>query len=234
VIGELASRITGSSDIFDRHGRRPMESVNFVTAHDGFTLNDLVSYDEKHNEANHEDNKDGTNENYSWNCGGEGPTDDPEILKLRARQRRNFLTTLFLSQGTPMMLAGDEFARTQNGNNNAYCQDSEIGWIDWSRAESEEGASLRAFTQRLIRMRRDHIVFRRSRFFHGKETPGTTVKDITWILPDGREKQQDDWNVHYAHCLGFVISGDAGKYHLTAGGEPETDDTFFVIMNSSH
>jgi glycogen operon protein len=233
VIGELASRITGSSDIFDRHGRRPMESVNFITAHDGFTLNDLVSYNEKHNEANQEDNKDGTNENYSWNCGVEGPTDDPHILELRARQRRNFMATLFLSQGTPMMLAGDEIGRTQHGNNNAYCQDSEIGWIDWSLAESEDAARLHAFVRRVIRMRRDHIVFRRGRFFHGARIPGTTVKDITWILPDGSEKQQSDWNVRYAHCLGFVISGDAGEYHLTAGGEPETDDTFLVIMNAS-
>jgi glycogen operon protein len=234
VIGEVASRITGSSDIFGRFGRRPWASVNFITAHDGFTLNDLVRYNGKHNEANHEDNRDGTDNNNSWNCGAEGLTDDPAIIALRTRQRRNLMATLLLSQGTPMILAGDEIGRSQGGNNNAYCQDSEIGWIDWSRIDSDEASALRSFVRRLIRLRREHIVFRRRRFFRGEVIPGTTVKDITWLKPDGGEKEEKDWNVPYAHCLGFVISGDAGEYHMTSGGEPETDDTFLVILNASN
>jgi len=233
LIGTVASRITGSSDIFGRKGRRPWASINFVTAHDGFTLNDLVSYNRKHNEANQEGNRDGSDNNNSWNCGTEGPTDDPEIRALRARQKRNFLATLILSQGVPMMVAGDEFGRTQGGNNNAYCQDNEISWVAWEGID-EEDRRLLDFVRRLIRLRRDHIVFHRTRFFHGQVLPGTNVKDIIWLRPDGREKEAGDWEVPSARCLSFLLSGEAGQYHLTPQGEPEPDDTFLVIFNAYH
>lgn len=232
VIGEQASRVTGSSDIFDRHGRRSWASINFITAHDGFTLADVVSYEDKHNEANQEDNQDGTDHNQSWNCGVEGPTDDSDILELRARQQRNLMATLLLSEGTPMLLAGDEIGRTKEGNNNTYCQDNELNWIDWG-ALGELDKKLLDFTRYLIGLRRGHIVFRRGRFFRGAPVPGTDVKDITWMTPDGREKTEKDWNVPYARCLSFVLSGEAGRYHLTSGGRAEPDDTFLVIMNAS-
>src|SRR5690606_11427495 len=190
VIGELASRITGSSDIFDRHGRRPMESVNFITAHDGFTLNDLVSYNEKHNEANQEDNKDGTNENYSWNCGVEGPTDDPHVLELRARQKRNFLATLLLSHGIPMLLAGDEMGRTQQGNNNTYCQDNELSWVDWENRDD----ALLAFTARLVQLRRQHPAFRRLRYYH----IGMPDQPLHWLTPDGHPMSDENWRDPFA------------------------------------
>ena len=231
TISELASRITGSSDIFDRRGRRPWASVNFITAHDGFTLRDLVSYNGKHNEANGEDNRDGTDNNASWNSGAEGSTDDPEIRKLRARRRRNLLAALLLSQGTPMLLAGDELGRTQNGNNNAYCQDNELNWLDWA-APGGATEELLAFVRRMIAFRRAHVVFRRSRFFRGKPTPGTDIKDITWLKPDGTERGEDDWHVPGDRCLSFVLSGEAGIYHVTLDGNTEPDDTFFVVMNA--
>ena len=231
LIGTVASRITGSSDIFDRKGRRPWASINFITAHDGFTLTDLVSYERKHNAANEEDNRDGSDNNYSWNCGVEGPTDDPKIRQLRSRQKRNFLATLILSQGVPMLVAGDEFGRTQQGNNNAYCQDNEISWVDWEHIETEDRLLL-AFVRRLIRLRLDHIVFHRNRFFHGKVLPGTNVKDIVWLRPDGQEKEGEDWEVPYARCLSFLLTGEAGQYHLTAQGKPEPDDSFLVIFNA--
>jgi glycogen operon protein len=231
VIGELALRLTGSSDLFDNKGRRTWASVNFVTAHDGFTLRDVVSYNHKHNEANGEDSRDGTDQNHSWNCGAEGPSEDPAIIELRARQQRNMMATLLLSQGTPMLVAGDELGRSQKGNNNAYCQDNEISWIDWRKLD-KQAATLRDFVRKLIKLRRQHVVFPRNRFFHGKPTPGTTIKDITWLRPDGQEKQQQDWEVPYARCLSFVLSGEAGQYHLTATGEPEIDDTFLVILNA--
>jgi glycogen operon protein len=227
----LASRVSGSADIYNYRGRRPWASVNFVTAHDGFTLRDLVSYNQKHNEANKEDNRDGTDNNNSWNCGAEGPTDHPEILALRRRQMRNILTTLLLSQGVPMVLGGDEFGRTQGGNNNAYCQDSEISWIDWDL--SPEGESLLAFTRKLIRLRRDHIVFHRARFFHGAPIPGTDVKDVTWLRADGEEMAQEDWANGGAKMLCLLLSGEAGLMHLTERGEQETDDTFLLIVNAS-
>ncbi len=232
VIGEQASRVTGSSDIFDRHGRRSWASINFVTAHDGFTLADLVSYEKKHNEANQEDNRDGHDDNLSWNCGVEGPTDDPRIRELRARQQRNLMATLLLSEGTPMILSGDEIGRTKQGNNNTYCQDNELNWIDWS-AIGERDRQLHDFVRRLIRLRQEHIVFRRGRFFRGVSVPGAQVKDITWLRPDGREKTEKDWNVPYARCLGFVLSGEPGRYHLDSQGRVEPDDTFLVIMNAS-
>jgi glycogen operon protein len=228
----LASRLSGSADIFNHRGRRPWSSINFITAHDGFTLRDLVSYNEKHNEANKEDNRDGSDNNNSWNCGAEGPTDDPEVQALRRRQMRNFLATLLLSQGVPMIVAGDEFARTQGGNNNAYCQDSEISWLDWNLGEDGEG--LLAFTRRLIELRHEHIVFRRSRFFSGKTIPGTEVKDVTWLRPDGAEMGEEDWADGQAKALGLLLSGEAGLMHLTERGEQEPDDTFCLLMNASH
>ena len=232
-LADFASRLSGSADIYHHRGRRPWASVNFITAHDGFTLRDLVSYNDKHNEANLEDNRDGANDNESWNCGAEGETDDPEIIALRLRQMRNFLSTLFLSQGTPMLLMGDEIGRTQHGSNNAYCQDSEIGWFDWE-ALAGEGKELLAFTRKLIQLRRDHVVFRRSRFFQGRIIPGTEVKDVTWLRADGAEMGQDDWGDPIAKAVALLLSGEAGLMHLTEHGEPEPDDTFLMIFNASH
>jgi isoamylase len=227
----LASRLSGSADIYHHRGRRPWASIDFITAHDGFTLRDLVSYDGKHNEANKEDNRDGSDNNNSWNCGAEGATDDPGIRALRRRQMRNLLTTLLLSQGVPMLLAGDEFARTQGGNNNPYCQDSEIGWLDWNL--SAEGEALLAFTRQLIRLRRAHIVFHRSRFFQGRTIPGTEVKDVTWLRPDGEDMTEADWSDAEARMVCLLLSGEAGLMHLTERGEQELDDTFVLILNAS-
>jgi len=229
----LASRLSGSSDIYDHRGRRPWASVNFVTAHDGFTLRDLVTYDHKHNEANGEDNRDGTDNNHSWNHGVEGPTDDPAVAALRLQQRMNFMATLLLSQGVPMLVAGDEFGRTQRGNNNAYCQDNEISWIDWSALDAEDGRLMHAFTRRVIALRRDHIVFHRSRFFHGRPIPGTDVADVVWLRPDGEAMTEGDWQVGHARSLGMLISGEAGLTHLTERGVPQPDDTFCLLLNAS-
>lgn len=231
-IPELATRITGSSDLFEEKGRRPWATVNFITAHDGFTLNDLASYAEKHNEANLEENRDGHSENISAGYGVEGPTDDEAVLRVRFRQMCNFLATLLLSQGTPMLLGGDEFGRTQNGNNNAYCQDSEIGWIDWDGI-GETGKKLQKFVRAVIGLRREHVIFRRARFFHGMTIPGTEKKDISWLQTDGQEFDDDDWKDAENKCVGFLLSGEAGEYHLTAGGEPEPDTSFMVVMNAS-
>ena len=230
-VAELASRITGSSDLFDSHGRRTWATVNFVTAHDGFTLADAVSYNGKHNDANQEDSRDGTDNNNSWNCGEEGPTDDPEIRKLRVKQRRNMMATLLLSQGLPMLVAGDELGRSQGGNNNAYCQDNEVSWLDWEGID-EEGRAFLDFVKSLIRFRRDHIVFHRARFFHARFTPGTKIQDITWLKPDGLEMTEADWGDGGARSLSFLIRGEAGEYHLTANGEPQPDDSFIVILNA--
>jgi glycogen operon protein len=227
-VPEMASRITGSSDLFDHSGRRPWASTNFVTAHDGFTLHDLVSYEQKHNEANGEANQDGSDHNLSWNCGAEGPTDDASIRSLRQRQKRNFLATLLLSQGIPMLLAGDEIGRTQHGNNNAYCQDNETSWIDWA-AIDEEGRDTIEFVRRMIEFRRDHIVFHRHRFFMGAHRHSNAIKDITWLLPNGREREEGDWDDGRDLCLAFVLSGAAHGYHLTAAGVPESDQTFLVV-----
>jgi isoamylase len=231
-LGDFASRFSGSADLYDHRGRRTWASVNFVTAHDGFTLRDLVSYDAKHNEANKEDNRDGADDNNSWNCGVEGPSDDPEIRQLRRRQMRNFLATLLLSQGVPMLLAGDEFTRTQGGNNNAYCQDSEIGWIDWNI--DEDGQALLAFTRQLIALRRAHIVFHRNRFFSGKAIRGTDITDVSWLRPDGEGMTADDWADGHAKAIALLLSGEAGLLHLTERGEPEADDTFLLLLNASH
>jgi len=226
---ELASRLSGSSDLFDRRGRRPWASINFVTAHDGFTLRDLVSYDRKHNEANGEHNRDGTDANHSWNCGVEGPSDDSDVRALRLRQSQNLLATLLLSQGVPMLLAGDELGHSQQGNNNAYCQDDETVWLDWSLEAVE--AELLAFVRRLVRFRRDHSAFHRHRFFDGDQS-ASGVKDITWLRPDGSERGPSDWEDPADRTLGFVLSGEARGYHLTADGEPELDDTFLVVLNA--
>ncbi|MEX2207758.1 MAG: glycogen debranching protein GlgX [Myxococcota bacterium] len=230
-VRELASRVTGSSDVFSRHGRRPQASINFAASHDGFTLEDLVSYDEKHNEANGEVNRDGHDANHSWNCGVEGPTDDASVLLSRRRQKRNLLATLLLSQGVPLLAAGDEFGRSQRGNNNAYCQDNEISWIDWAAIDAE-GRALTDFVRALVALRRRHVVLRRTRFFLGLAEATSEEKDITWVRPDGEEKQPSDWEVGYARSLGFVLSGEALGYHLTVRGEPEPGDTFFVVMNA--
>jgi isoamylase len=230
-IRDLASRISGSSDIFARHGRRPQASVNFVGAHDGFTLEDLVSYDEKHNEANGEESRDGSDENCSWNCGVEGPTDDPRVLQLRRRQKRNLLATLFASQGVPMLQAGDEFGRSQRGNNNAYCHDDELAWVDWAAIGPEDEA-LTDFVRELASLRRHHVVLRRTRFFRGLSDSLGESKDITWIRPDGNEKQDADWEAAFARSLGFILSGEALGYHLTPTGEPEPGDSLLVVLNA--
>jgi glycogen operon protein len=228
--GEFAERLSGSSDLYEADGRDPFASINFITAHDGFTLRDLVSYDEKHNEANLEDNNDGTDDNRSWNCGAEGETDDAEVLALRARQQRNFLATLFVSQGTPMLLGGDELSRSQGGNNNGWCQDNEISWYDWS--EPEEDEELRDFTRRLIRLRREHPVFRRDSFLRGEEGQRSGLPDAWWFRPDGRKMTRRDWN-DGEHVLGLFLNGrEIGS--LGHRGEEIDDDSFLVLVNAHH
>ena len=227
--GAMAYRLTGSSDLYGRGGRRPWASINFVTAHDGFTLHDLVSYNTKHNEANGEDNRDGHDHNLSWNHGVEGPTDDPAVVALRERQKRNFLATLLLSQGVPMLLHGDEVGRTQQGNNNAYCQDNELTWQDW-RIEGPARALL-AFTRTLIALRRAHPVFRRSRFFYGRRLHGAEVKDLTWFRPDGKEMGEEDWANPETRCFGLRLAGDALD-EQDAWGRPVRDDTLLLVLNA--
>jgi isoamylase len=229
TLDEFAYRFTGSSDLYALTGRRPSASINFVTAHDGFTLRDLVSYDEKHNEANGEGNNDGESHNRSWNHGVEGPTDNPEINALRARQQRNFLTTLFLSQGIPMLLGGDEMGRTQGGNNNAYCQDNEISWFDWEHVDEP----LLEFTSRLIAFRHAHPVFRRRRWFLGRAIHGEGVRDIGWFRPDGELMSHEDWLHGFAKSLGVFLNGDAIPSR-NAEGEEVKDDTFYVLFNAHH
>jgi len=225
TLGEFAFRFTGSSDLYESTGRRPNASINFVTAHDGFTLHDLVSYNEKHNEANGEDNNDGESHNRSWNCGEEGPTDEPEVLELRARQRRNFLATLFLSQGVPMLLGGDEIGRTQQGNNNGYCQDNAISWFDWDGAD----ANLLAFTRFVVGLRKSHQVFRRRRWFQGQAIRG--MDDIGWFSPDGTEMSEDDWEAGFAKSLGVFLNGECIPTTDTRG-EPMRDESFLVLFNA--
>jgi isoamylase len=232
LLPELASRLAGSSDIFDRRGRRPWASINLVTAHDGFTLNDLVSYGRKRNEANAEQNRDGHDHNFSDNFGIDGATDDPVVIAARFQRMRNLLASLLLSQGVPMLLAGDERARTQHGNNNAYCQDNATSWIDWEQT-SPEAHALHAFVSGLIRLRREHIVFHRNRFFHGRPVPGTDCRDIVWLRRDGAEMTDHDWRNGNGQFIAFLISGEAGEYHLTDRGSTESDDTFLVILNAS-
>jgi len=231
TLPEFASRLSGSSDLYETSGRRPVASINFVTCHDGFTLNDLVSYHHKHNEANGEGNQDGTDDNRSWNCGAEGPTDDPEINELRARQKRNFLTTLFCSQGVPMMLGGDEMGRTQRGNNNAYCQDNDISWVDWNLMDRER--ELVDFTRALSALRRDHRVFRRRRFFRGHQPgPGSSgLGDIVWLTPAGKEVTDSDWRAPGAKSLAVFLNGDAIS-EPDPRGERISDDRFLLLFNA--
>jgi glycogen operon protein len=229
--GTLGYRLTGSSDLYARTGRRPYASVNYVTAHDGFTLADLVSYNAKHNEANGEDNRDGTDDNLSWNCGAEGPTGDPAVLARRARQVRNFLATLFLSQGVPMLCAGDELGRSQQGNNNAYCQDNELSWVDWRRDPARE--ELLDFTRRLIALRHRHPVLRRRHFFQGRQIRGSQVRDLTWFRPDGHEMIDEDWANPHTRCLGLRLSGDAIE-EVDEEGRPIVDDTLLLLLNAHH
>ncbi|NUT30191.1 MAG: glycogen debranching enzyme, partial [Streptomyces sp.] len=264
ALAEFASRLTGSSDLYQDDGRRPLASINFVTCHDGFTLHDLVAYNDKHNEANGEDNRDGESHNRSWNCGAEGDTDDPAVLELRARQMRNFIATLMLSQGVPMLSHGDEFARTQHGNNNAYCQDSELAWVAWpeaaengqSRQSGQDGPNaadgsgeedgsdgdvaaglpreLLAFTRAMVWLRRDHPVFRRRRFFHGRPVEGThdDLSDIAWFTPQGNEMAQRDWDRAQASALTVFLNGNAIS-EPGSRGERISDDSFLLMFNAS-
>jgi len=229
TLGEFANRLTGSSDLYSMNGRRPYASINFVTAHDGFTLRDLVSYNEKHNEANGENNADGANDNRSWNCGAEGPSDDASVNALRSRQQRNLLTTLVLSVGVPMICGGDEIGRTQHGNNNAYCQDNETSWYDWENVDD----GLLAFVSRVVRFRREHPVFQRRRWFVGRPLRGVDVSDIGWFKTDGQPMTDDDWNAGFARTLGIFLNGKA----ITTPdvrGEPIVDDSFFILFNAHY
>ncbi|MFC7261822.1 MULTISPECIES: glycogen debranching protein GlgX [Streptomyces] len=230
TLAEFASRLTGSSDLYQDDGRRPLASINFVTCHDGFTLHDLVAYNNKHNQANGEDNRDGESHNRSWNCGAEGDTDDETVLALRARQMRNFIATLMLSQGVPMLSHGDEFARTQGGNNNAYCQDSELAWVPWPEGDCE----LLDFTRAMVWLRRDHPVFRRRRFFHGRPVQGThdELSDIAWFTPEGKEMTQRDWGSAQARALSVFLNGNAIS-EPGPRGERIADDSFLLMFNAS-
>jgi isoamylase len=227
-LSDLGYRLTGSSDLYEHDGRRPSASINFVTAHDGFTLHDLVTYNEKHNEANGEDNRDGTNENYSWNMGVEGETDDPLINALRDRQKRNFLATLLLSQGVPMICGGDEIDRTQRGNNNAYCQDNPLSWYDWNLNERRE--SLLRFTAKLIALRRKHPNLRRRKFYQDRVIRGSELKDILWLRPDGAEMTDEEWNAGWVRCIGMLLNG-ATIGDVDEAGAPVVDQTFLLLLN---
>ncbi len=231
VVSELATRLSGSSDLYESSGRRPNASINFVTAHDGFTLHDLVSYNEKHNEANGENNQDGESNNLSWNCGLEGPTGDAAIVQLRERQKRNFLSTLMLSQGVPMLSGGDEIGRTQQGNNNAYCQDNEISWTSWDLTEDQR--SLLDFTCRLVQIRREHAVLRRRKFLQGRPVGDGAVKDGVWISPSGHEMTEEAWQVDHVRCLGLRLEG-LGIDEVDARGEPRVSDTLLYLLNAGN
>jgi isoamylase len=229
TMAELGYRLTGSSDLYGDDGRHPYASINFITAHDGFTLNDLVSYDEKHNEENGEDGRDGHDHNISWNHGAEGETDDPEIVTLRERQKRNFLASMILSQGIPMILAGDEIGRTQGGNNNAYCQDNEISWIDWDLEPKDE--ALLAFVRRVIEIRHAHPNLRRRKFFRGRPIHGTQIRDIMWFGPDGEEMAEQAWSADWVRTLGMRLAGEAVG-EIDADGDPVRDETFLFLFNA--
>ncbi|HKE29052.1 MAG TPA: glycogen debranching protein GlgX, partial [Bryobacteraceae bacterium] len=226
---KLASRLTASADFFDHQGRRPSASINFVTAHDGFTLKDLVSYNEKHNQANGENNQDGTSDNRSWNCGHEGPTDDPAVKNLRTRQMRNFLGTLLLSEGTPMLLAGDEFGRTQEGNNNAYCQDNEISWLNW--AIEEEGKAQIEFVRRLTSLRHRFPILRRNRFLTGTYDKELDVRDLTWINANGKPMEDSQWHDEQMRCFGMLLDGRAQETGIRQKGR---NATLLLILNAYH
>jgi isoamylase len=231
LVDAVAYRLMGSSDLYEHNGRRPYASINFITAHDGFTLADLVSYNEKHNDANQEENRDGHNHNVSWNCGVEGPTDDPAIRAMRARQQRNFLATLLLSQGVPMLQAGDEIGRTQSGNNNAYCQDNEISWLNWMLGPEQQ--ELLDFTRFVIRFFHQHPVLRRRKFFQGRQLRGSEVKDLAWFRPDGQEMTDEDWHTGYARVLGVRLVGDAIA-EVDERGNAIVDDTLLLLLNAHH
>jgi glycogen operon protein len=230
VLSEVATRLMGSSDLYQANGRRPYASINFITAHDGFTLHDLVAYNEKHNEANGENNRDGSDDNLSWNCGHEGPTDNPDIIELRERQKRNFIAFLMISQGVPMLCGGDEIGRTQNGNNNAYCQDNEISWLDWNLDERK--LALLEFTRSMISLRRRHPNLRRRKFFQDRQIRGSETKEVMWLRPDGREMEDAQWQESGARVLAVRLSGE----HLDMvdeAGERLVDDTLLILMNAS-
>jgi glycogen operon protein len=229
TLADFAYRLTGSSDLYGRTGRRPYASVNFVTAHDGFTLTDLVSYDHKHNEANGEDNRDGTDDNRSWNSGVEGPTRDPEVMGIRERRRRALLTTLLLSQGVPMIRHGDEIGHSQQGNNNAYCQDNELSWLDWEHADLD----FLAFCADLVGFRNQHPVFWRRRFFEGEPIFGGELSDISWFRPDGAEMTDDDWHAGFAKSLSVFLNGDALP-DPDPRGRRLRDDSFLLLFNAHH
>jgi glycogen operon protein len=231
IVGELASRLSGSSDLYAHNGRRPSASLNFITAHDGFTLRDLVSYDQKHNEANGEGNRDGTNENDSWNCGVEGPTNDAKLNALRVQQQRNFLVTLLLSQGVPMLLAGDELGHTQHGNNNAYCQDSPLAWLDWNL--SAEQRALLEFGREVMHLRKTQPVFRRRNFFQGRPIHGAEIKDLYWLKPDGVEMTDRDWASTFTRCLGMALAGNQIE-EIGERGERIAGDSFVILFNAHH
>jgi isoamylase len=232
TLGEFAARITGSSDLYQHDGRKPVASINFITAHDGFTLNDLVTYNEKSNHANNEENRDGESHNRSWNCGEEGPSDDPEVNALRERQCRNLIATLLLSQGVPMLLHGDEIGRTQRGNNNAYCQDNGLSWVDWELAE--KNADLLAFTSALTALRKRHPVFRRKRFFHGQPAlNGDELADIVWFTAGVSEMTAHDWETGFCKCMVVFLNGD-GLADLDSTGERVTDKSFLICYNANH
>jgi glycogen operon protein len=227
LIGEFARRFLGSADLYEASGRKPHASINFITAHDGFTLQDLVSYNEKHNEANGEDNRDGSDNNRSWNCGVEGPTNDPVIRNLRMHQRRNLMATLLLSQGVPMILSGDEFGHSQGGNNNAYCQDNTVSWLDWEWDQEQQ--DFLAFVQQMVSLRRSHPVFARRQFLRGRED----VTEIIWLTPHGAEMTETEWNQHFARCLGVYLAGDNLK-RTDRRGRPIRDDNFLVLFNAHY
>lgn len=230
-IGELAYRLTGSSDLYETTGKKPFSSINFITAHDGFTLHDLVSYNNKHNEANGEDNRDGSDNNNSWNCGFEGETDDQNIINLREQQKRNFFTTLLISQGTPMILAGDEISRTQKGNNNAYCQDNEITWTSWELDENKR--RLLKFVRKLITFRKNHPVLHKRKFFQGRPIRGLGIKDIIWLKPDGCEMNDEEWNNSYARSLGMFLAGK-GLQDMDEEGRYLHDSDLLIFFNAHH
>jgi glycogen operon protein len=230
-LAEFASRFTGSSDLYEADGRRPIASINFVTAHDGFTLHDLVSYNAKHNDANGEDNRDGESHNRSWNHGEEGPTEDSEVHALRERTKRNFIATLLLSQGVPMISHGDELGRTQGGNNNVYAQDNEMSWVDWD--DARDNAVLTEFTARLAALRAEHPVFRRQRFFQSRPIRGSSINDIAWLRPDGQQMSDQDWATGYARTVAVFLNGE-GIPDRDQVGERIVDDSFLLLINAHH
>lgn len=230
TVNEFATRLAGSSDLYAHSGRQPHASINFITCHDGFNIRDLVSYNDKHNDANGEENRDGANDNNSWNCGSEGETDDPNIIQLRQKQMRNLLSTLLFSQGVPMLLAGDEIGHTQGGNNNCYCQDSELTWLNWELDDWQK--QLLEFTQKLVKIRHDQPALRRKRFFQGRSIRGSDIKDIYWLNPGGTQMTDEEWDAGFVRCLGMVLMGNTGD--TSARGEPIVGDNLVLLLNAHH